>query len=229
MDDPIKDNDYRICNELIESYHYNIPKSRKGVVFPVLTKYTPNKQNTMQVSKYEGKYHPSCKIKVPGYENYNTSENQIFYRDQVIFDINSPDIKNIDLVLLNVFITCQFHSLVLRLNHDIVLRDGNVDKGHINAGLYSVNNIFKSLRFLYNNSTHPEFSCIDDDLYKTFGSLELIEKIYVSLKGGGNKENIMALYEQYKSTITTISQNTISQSTISQSTKNTTSKARKLF
>lgn len=211
MDDPIKDNDYRICNELIESYHYNIPKSRKGVV---LTKYTPNKQNTMQVSKYEGKYHPSCKIKVPGYENYNTSENQIFYRDQVIFDINSPDIKNIDLVLLNVFITCQFHSLVLRLNHDIVLRGGNVDKGHINAGLYSVNNIFKSLRFLYNNSTHPEFSCIDDDLYKTFGSLELIEKIYVSLKGG-NKENIMALYEQYKSTITT--------------KNNTTSKARKLF
>jgi len=216
MDTPIKDNDYRICNELIESYHYNIPKSRKGVV---LTKYTPNKQNTMQVSKYEGKYHPSCKIKVPGYENYNTSENQIFYRDQVIFDINSPDIKNIDLVLLNLFITCQFHSLVLRLNHDIVLRGGIVDKGHINAGLYSVHNIFKSLRFLYNNSTHPEFSCIDYDLYKTFGSLELIEKIYISLKGG-NKENIMALYEQYKSTITT-------QSTTIQN--NTNSKARKLF
>jgi len=191
-----KDNTYEICNEQVQSYHYNIKRSATK---RNLKKYTPFKQNILPVSRYEGEYHPTCKVLTGGYENYNTSETQILYKDLVIFDIKFPSMDNINNVLLAAFIACQFHSLKLRVTHDIVTRQGNVDKPHINAGLYSTSNLYKSLKFLYENTDHDYFECVDDSIYKNFGSLEKIEIIYEQLKRG-NKENIMKYYNDYLET-----------------------------
>jgi hypothetical protein len=195
----VKDKEYIICNIIIECYHYNIPANYNRNVN--INKFTPFLKHLIRIAKYEGEYHPTCKIILPEYKDYSISESEIFNKGNVIF--NTRDIINnvpLDKILLNALITCQFHSLVTRLHTDIIKRQGNVNKAHAQAGLYTVNQIYESLNYLHKNTEYIYFKCVDDDIIKNFGELRLIEDIYNRLLNG-EKYNILNYYMHYKHNI----------------------------
>ena len=72
-----KNTTYRICDRVIESYYYKIPYNIKNKT--ELEKFSPYKKHIVPITKYEGEYHPTCKINIEGYENYSISENQILF------------------------------------------------------------------------------------------------------------------------------------------------------
>jgi hypothetical protein len=203
-DRAVKDIDYYICNVKTKIYHYDIDTRN---IKPGKSKYTPHQKHLIAIARHEGKYHAYGKVDEKKYTNFTISENQIVYYDdvnkteEIVFDISIGNVDKIDHKLLIGFITCLFHSLTTRLKYDITVKRGKVDHGHAQAGLYTVNSIYKSLQILSENVTPEFFECVNNDILLIFGALDSIEKIYKELRKGKNENTSIRYYNEYSDAI----------------------------
>jgi hypothetical protein len=203
-DRAVKDIDYYICNVKTKIYHYDINTRN---IKPGKSKFTPFEKHLIAIARHEGKYHPYGKIDENTYKNYTITENQIVYyddlnkTDEIRFDISIGNVDKIDYKLLIGFITCLFHSLTTRLKYDITVKGGIVDHGHAQAGLYTVNSIYKSLQILRDNVSPEFFNCVNDDILLIFGTLDSIEKIYNQFIKGKNNKISIRYYNEYSDAI----------------------------
>jgi len=203
-DTAIRDVDYYICNVKTKIYHYDIDTRN---IKPGKSKYTPHEKHLIAIARHEGKYHAYGKIDEKKYDNFTISENQIVYYDdlnkteEVLFDISIGNIDKIDIKLLIGFITCLFHSLTTRLKYDITVKHGKVNHGHAQAGLYTTNSLYKSLKILNENVSPEFFNCVNDDILLIFGALDSIEKIYKEFRKGKNNTISIRYYNEYADSI----------------------------
>jgi hypothetical protein len=196
----VRDVDYYICNVKTKIYHYDIDTRN---IKPGKSKYTPHQKHLIAIARHEGKYHAYGKIDEKKYGNFTISENQIVYYDdlnkteEVLFDISIGNIDKIDIKLLIGFITSLFHSLTTRLKYDITVKHGKVNHGHAQAGLYTINSLYKSLQILQENVSPEFFKCVNDDILLNFGTLDSIEKIYKEFRKGKNENTSIRYYNEY--------------------------------
>ena len=171
-----KDKNYKICDSDIETYYYSIGKHIKD-------KYTPYKMHMIDTELFEGEHHPLCKI--PHIPDINITDSVIRDDTGIVFNAKTfRGIENINSELHTAIITCQFHSLVKRLEYDITYFGGNIDKNHINAAFYTIGLLRKNIQKLHSQVSTNRFDCINSDLVKTFGKLGKIENIYSRIKKG---------------------------------------------
>jgi len=200
----IRDVDYYICNVKTKIYHYDIDTRN---IKPGKSKFTPNLKHLIKIARYEGIYHAYGKVDERKYDNFTISENQIVYYDdlnktqKIPFDISIGNVDKIDYKLLIGFITCLFYSLTTRLKYDITVKQGKVNHGHANAGLYTVNSIYKSLQILREFVTSEFFDCVNHDILLIFGTLDSIEKIYKEFLKGKNENTSIRYYNEYSDDI----------------------------
>ena len=203
-DTAIRDVDYYICNVKTKIYHYDIDTRN---IKPGKSKYTPHEKHLIAIARHEGKYHAYGKIDEKNYDNFTISENQIVYYDdvnkteEIVFDISIGNVDKIDHKLLIGFITCLFHSLTTRLKYDITVKHGKVNHGHAQAGLYTINSLYKSLKILNENVSPEFFNCVNDDILLIFGALDSIEKIYKEFRKGKNNTISIRYYNEYADSI----------------------------
>jgi len=200
----VRDVDYYICNVKTTIYHYDIDTRN---IKPGKSKFTPNLKHLIKIARYEGIYHAYGKVDERKYDNFTISENQIVYYDdlnktqKIPFDISIGNVDKIDYKLLIGFITCLFYSLTTRLKYDITVKHGKVNHGHAQAGLYTINSLYKSLQILNENVSPEFFDCVNDDILLVFGTLDLIEKIYKEFLKGKNNTISIRYYNEYADSI----------------------------
>jgi hypothetical protein len=191
----IRDAYYTICNRGIVCYHYDIrPSQRENA-----EKYTPYKEHILSVQKFEGKYHPICKIDAKEYKNYNITENYIFFKQKKIVynGINHPNddskIKDDNNTLLIGFVTCQYHALIYRYSADRERTYNNmeVNPAHVRAGLFAVNRLINFLKLLKKKLSKYDFECVDNDFTNIFKGYDDIYDYYNSLNKPMNNPRAM--------------------------------------
>ena len=117
---------HEICGRKIEVYFYD-PRIKGQQVTT-----TPYKQHSTITSKFEGEYHPWCKI--DGYPEYTISENTIKYRGNEVYSLKNKTTVPPD--LFPVMIVAGFYSLITRLRFYIeryLEKDRYIDPGHLEA------------------------------------------------------------------------------------------------
>ena len=177
----IEDNTYRICNQNIKTYSYDIKKNlRVGS-----KKFTPKKSQIFDVNLHEGRYHPICKFE--DYPDFNITESKIFKGKKLIYESKDVDRGFINMLNLAAIITCQYHSLNKRLNYDKVNMRGIVDGPHIKAANYTINLIESHLERFYDSTRGSDeyedfFQCVYGDLIRIFGPLNNYRNEYELLE-----------------------------------------------
>jgi len=168
-----KSGEYTICGQGVETYYYlNKGGNKKNI------KFTPYKSRIVETGRYEGEYHPMCKIKdLPG---INITENEIYDGNIVLYNAKHGN-KKIPPHLLVSLIVCQYHSLIGRVRYDYDKMGMKLDLAHKKAALYTIGVIQKNLELL-KTKDKKLYNCVTNDLEKTFGgNLEDIAEMYTSV------------------------------------------------
>ena len=201
---PEESKQFTICGRDIDTFYYNIPKEQRNTTSEV----TPNKSHVRPAKQFTGKYHPTCKIRMDNYNDYNVSETNIKYKTNTIYnplDIKSiSEINNIDPIFAVSMLVCQFHSLNKRLDADIIRIDKGIliDYGHMKAAYTIIQNVNQSLDILYilheNNKFSADFNyrCIMNSISTYFGDIHIIKKIYDMISDYNKMYNSISYYEK---------------------------------
>ena len=201
---PEESKQFTICGRDIDTFYYNIPKEQRNTTSEV----TPNKSHVRPAKQFTGKYHPTCKIRMDNYNDYNVSETNIKYKTNTIYnplDIKSiSEINNIDPIFAVSMLVCQFHSLNKRLDADIIRIDKGIliDYGHMKAAYTIIQNVNQSLDILYilheNNKFSADFNyrCIMNSISTYFGDIHIIKKIYDMISDYNKMYNSISYHEK---------------------------------
>ena len=195
---------FTICGLDIDTFYYNIPKEQRNTTSQV----TPNKSHVRPAKQFTGKYHPTCKIRMDNYNDYNVSETNIKHKTNTIYnplDVKSiSEINNIDPILAVSILVCQFHSLNKRLNADIIRIDKGIfiDYKHMKAAYTIIQNVNQSLDILYilheNNKFSADFNytCITNSISTYFGDIHVIKRIYDMITDYNKMYNTLSYHEK---------------------------------
>jgi len=186
---------YEICGLQIEVYYYliNLNKAEKD-------KFTPNGINIMNISEYEGIYHPVCKIRsIPELTIDELGVKKEGSKYEIYNYKTKKGLNNLTPEMLVTLIICGLHSLKVRLDIDIKRRTRGIiiDNAHINASKYTRRFITYHVNLLKNLIDKPYYLCISKSINKNkFITNSNIEKMYSMIN-----EDITKLLNEYNKII----------------------------
>lgn len=213
--EPKKATNYNVNSINVDVFYYNKYDNNKILK----RKYTPNKNHTINTKKYEGIYHPSCKLKnypeltftdigIIKVDGNKDSFYDYFYdydKDQNdLIKINKEKGAKLNDPKIIALIVCALHALKERLKNDINNLNNRIiiDNGHLIAHKYIIRFIVYHLQILQDiNNSKPGF----DNIIKTNDVIEiykLIEK-YQNTKKGETKDSLLTEINNYYSSMNT--------------------------
>ena len=191
IENPIFNDTIKVCNIEFNLYYYII--TNKGEK----KKFTPFKKDILDIDKFEGIYHPACKILLPEYSDYTTIEYAIKKKSNEIYNYKTgkEEISKLTNVLIVSIIVCALHSMRLRMQTDkqILAKGREIEKYHIKAAYFTYNIVMYHLEYLKKKLINNEnlYNCIVKDL--AFLDLPLFLKFYEYAKSLNNSSNTLEI------------------------------------
>ena len=146
IENPIFNDTIKVCNIEFNLYYYII--TNKGEK----KKFTPFKKDILDIDKFEGIYHPACKILLPEYSDYTTIEYAIKKKSNEIYNYKTgkDQITQLNNILIVSIIVCALHSMKLRMERDsqLLAKGREIEKYHIKAAYFTYNIVIYHLEYL---------------------------------------------------------------------------------